>query len=57
MKKAEQAAKQIIKLTRNKNVNVEYLDLSDLESVRSFANQMIKKLPKLDLLINNAGKN
>ena len=56
MKKAEKAALEIIKLTNNKMVDVEYLDLSDLDTVRSFANQIKKKFTKLDLLINNAGK-
>ncbi len=55
-KKAEKAATQITILTQNKNIDVEYLDLSDLDTVRSFAKQMNEKLPKLDLLINNAGR-
>ena len=55
-KKAEQAAKEIIKLTNNKNVEYEYLDLSDLETVRSFAKKMNETLPRLDILVNNAGR-
>ena len=39
-KKAEQAAKDIIKLTNNINVNAEYLDLADLDTVRNFAEKM-----------------
>ena len=54
-KKAEQAAKEIIKLTNNRNIEVEYLDLSDLDSVRSFAKKMNESLGRLDILINNAG--
>jgi NAD(P)-dependent dehydrogenase (short-subunit alcohol dehydrogenase family) len=54
-KKAEQAAKEIIKLTKNKNVDVEFLDLSDLDTVRSFANKMNETLDRLDILVNNAG--
>ena len=55
-KKAEMAAKEIIKLTNNKNVEVEYLDLSDLDTVRSFAKKMNDTLDRLDILVNNAGK-
>jgi NAD(P)-dependent dehydrogenase (short-subunit alcohol dehydrogenase family) len=54
-KKAEKAAQNIINLTGNKNIEVEYLDLSDLETVRSFAKTIISKYDKLDLLVNNAG--
>lgn len=54
-KKAEKAAETIIKLSNNKNVQVEYLDLADLDTVREFANKMNSQLKKLDLLINNAG--
>ena len=43
-KKAEKAAKEIIKLTNNKNVDVEFLDLSDLSTVRCFAGKMNKNL-------------
>jgi NAD(P)-dependent dehydrogenase (short-subunit alcohol dehydrogenase family) len=54
-KKADQAAKEIIKLTNNMSVNVEYLDLADLETVRSFAQKMNESLSQLDILVNNAG--
>jgi NAD(P)-dependent dehydrogenase (short-subunit alcohol dehydrogenase family) len=54
-KKAEQAAKDIIKLTNNVNVNAEYLDLADLDTVRNFAEKMSKSLSQLDILVNNAG--
>jgi NAD(P)-dependent dehydrogenase (short-subunit alcohol dehydrogenase family) len=54
-KKAEQAAKEIIKLTNNKNIDTEFLDLADLDTVRSFAGKMNKKLARLDILVNNAG--
>ena len=54
-KKAEQAAKNIVKLTYNQNVDVEYLDLADLDTVRSFAKKMNEQLNKLDILVNNAG--
>jgi len=54
-KKAEQEAKEIIKLSGNNNVEVEYLDLADLDTVRSFAEKMNKNLSRLDILVNNAG--
>jgi NAD(P)-dependent dehydrogenase (short-subunit alcohol dehydrogenase family) len=54
-KKADQAAKEIIKLTNNMSVSVEYLDLADLETVRSFAQKMNESLSQLDILVNNAG--
>ncbi len=54
-KKAEIAAKEIIKLTNNKNVDVEFLDLSDLDTIRSFAEKINKNLSRLDILVNNAG--
>ena len=37
------------------NVEVMELDLSDLDSVRAFAEAFRAKYPRLDLLINNAG--
>lgn len=37
------------------NVQTASLDLADLASVRSFAQAMLDTLPRLDLLINNAG--
>ena len=55
-KKGEKAAKEIIKLTNNKNIDIEFIDLSDLDTVRSFAEKMNKNLHRLDILVNNAGK-
>ena len=37
------------------NVTVAQLDLSSLASVRTFAERMMAELPRLDVLINNAG--
>ncbi|CAF0723049.1 unnamed protein product [Brachionus calyciflorus] len=54
-KKAEKAAKQIVDLTGNQNVQVESIDLADLDTVRSFAKKMNSELNKLDILVNNAG--
>lgn len=55
-KKAEKAAKQIVDSTGNKNVEVEYIDLADLDTVRDFAQKMNNNLDKIDILVNNAGK-
>ena len=53
--KANKAAEKIKKLSKNSKIQVEKLDLSDLNSVRKFAQKMNSTLSKLDLLINNAG--
>ncbi|MEM0987189.1 MAG: oxidoreductase [Pseudomonadota bacterium] len=37
------------------NVTVAAMDLGDLDSVRSFANDYLSRAPSLDMLINNAG--
>ena len=42
------------KLTKERFV-VRKLDLSELESVRTFANEIKKEFPVIDILINNAG--
>jgi NAD(P)-dependent dehydrogenase (short-subunit alcohol dehydrogenase family) len=55
-KKAEKAADEIKKQTLNQQIDVEYLDLADLDSIRSFGRLMNQKLTKLDILINNAGR-
>jgi len=54
-KKAEKAAEQIRQETGSKEVDSEYLDLADLDTVREFAKKMCAKLDRLDLLVNNAG--
>lgn len=36
-------------------MEVQHLDLSSLASVRKFANKIINKEPRLDVLVNNAG--
>ena len=55
IQKAKAAADQIIAQTENQRVEVEYVDLADLDTVRAFAARMNENLKRLDLLINNAG--
>ncbi len=53
--KGEAAAQRIRGTAPNAQLEVRELDLSSLESVRSFAAELIADSPALDLLINNAG--
>jgi retinol dehydrogenase-12 len=55
LNKADIAAAEIKKLSGNQSVEVQYLDLADLETVRLFVERVSKTLKKVDLLINNAG--
>ena len=54
-KRGEEALKDVIKLSGNKNVELEFVDLASLKSVRECARRLRKRLSKLDVLINNAG--
>ncbi len=54
-KRTEEALKDICRLSGNKNVEIEILDLASLKSVRECAKRLRERLPKLDVLINNAG--
>ena len=51
----KEAADQIIKQTKNPNVSVMSLDLSNLASVRSFSSAFLGTEDRLDILVNNAG--
>ena len=53
--KAEKAKADILKKLPNADLDILQLDLSDLESVRTFARNFNEKYEKLDVLINNAG--
>ena len=53
--KAKIAQKTIIWETGNENVDVELVDLSSQQSIRSLAERINIKHQKLDVLINNAG--
>jgi NAD(P)-dependent dehydrogenase (short-subunit alcohol dehydrogenase family) len=54
-KRAEEALKDICRLSGNKNVELEMLDLASLKSVRECSKRLRRRLTKLDVLINNAG--
>lgn len=46
---------EIIARSNNPNVEVRYLDLTSLATVRQFAKDIIKTEPHLEILVNNAG--
>ena len=53
--KGEEAARNIRQQVPTANVSVMALDLSDLKSVRAFAQNFMSQYDHLDILINNAG--
>lgn len=53
--KLETVISEIKLASNNNNVNGFVADFSDLEAVKNMAKQVNGKLPKLDVLINNAG--
>lgn len=53
--KTEDAVLKIKSITNNLNIDYFLSDFSDLESVRKMGNQILSKLERLDVLINNAG--
>lgn len=53
--KGERAAEDISRTTGNKNVEVWELDLASFTSVNKFADKVNSDLPRLDILIENAG--
>jgi NAD(P)-dependent dehydrogenase (short-subunit alcohol dehydrogenase family) len=55
LQKAGDALTRIRASVPGANVRVESLDLASLASVRAFAARMQRELPRLDLLVNNAG--
>jgi NAD(P)-dependent dehydrogenase (short-subunit alcohol dehydrogenase family) len=55
MNKGEQAVKIICQKYPDAEVKVMALDLSDLKSVRAFAQIFLARYDRLDILINNAG--
>ena len=55
LEKGQKAADEIRAKVRDATVVVKSLDLSSLESVRTFASEILKEEVRLDVLINNAG--
>lgn len=55
LEKAENAKKQLIERVPDADLEIIKLDLSDLSSVREFAQTFRSRFQKLNLLINNAG--
>ena len=55
LQKGKLALDQIRRESRNATVELMQLDLSDLESVRRFADEFRQKHQQLDVLLNNAG--
>ena len=53
--KGEKVAAAIRESTGNPKVSVEELELGSLASIRAFAERVLAKHPRIDLLINNAG--
>jgi short-subunit dehydrogenase involved in D-alanine esterification of teichoic acids len=53
----QKAVDHIVLESGNKNVELEILDLGSLKSIKEFAERIKSKHSRLDILINNAGKN
>lgn len=47
---------QIENETLNKNIEIKKLDLASFKSIEAFAEDVYKTEDRLDILINNAGK-
>ena len=55
MERGERAMERIRAVTRSQRLSLARLDLSDMESVRSLANQVMANETRLDVLICNGG--
>lgn len=55
VEKGEQQAEDFRQANPGGNFKVDYLDLGDLDSVRSFVENFNRSFDRLDILINNAG--
>lgn len=53
--KGAKTLESIRAVCKNADIHFEILDLADLQSVASFADRIVSRLPRLDVLINNAG--
>ncbi|MBL6964237.1 MAG: SDR family NAD(P)-dependent oxidoreductase [Bacteroidetes bacterium] len=55
IQKGERVAQEISKFFHNSKIDVRQLDLNSLNSIKSFAEEIIVSYVQLDILINNAG--
>lgn len=55
VEKAELVVQEILKETPTAQLEVRSLDLTSLASIKSFSEQVLSELDRLDILINNAG--
>ena len=55
LEKGKRAAARIVDSAPGSDVTVQQLDLASLESVRAAAEELRGRLPRIDLLVNNAG--
>ena len=53
--RGEHARARIVEHSGNPDVRIGDCDLSDLQSIRSFADRFTAQVPRLDVLVNNAG--
>ncbi len=55
LEKANEAKEEIIKEFKNADLDIIHLNLIDFNSIKEFADKVIAKYPKIDVLLNNAG--
>ncbi len=53
--KAKTVCADILKINPNAKIDVRYLDLSSISSIKSFSDEINRDYNRLDILINNAG--
>jgi NAD(P)-dependent dehydrogenase (short-subunit alcohol dehydrogenase family) len=53
--KAERVRREIVRSTGNERVELSLVDLASPRDIRRFASELAGRLPRLDLLVNNAG--
>lgn len=53
--KGEKARQEVIRVSKNNQIDLMQCDLASMVSIRKFASEFIAKYPRLDVLINNAG--
>lgn len=55
LEKGELARREIISQTGNDRIDLLPVDLADFDSIRAFARDLTGRVPRLDVLVNNAG--